>query len=195
LYSLPQPLLAWSVLGPFARNYRFSRLEAASAGPVLTLLASPVNGKDGSPLRAKEAAGSLPTGVVDLQQSVSKEGDLCAYAITRIAAPKAFKAKLWIGSDDGATVWVNGEKILEKSGERSWTPDEDKSEVALESGLNLIVVRIEQGGGECQCNVKVAEPPAGPLFEGMAPTVPPVEFDEAAWRLWALANAGDPARG
>jgi putative heme-binding domain-containing protein len=142
----------------------------------------------------------MPDGLVDLLANVLQDGNLCAYALASIDSPIARKAKLWIGSDDGVTVWLNGIKLEEKAVDRGWTPDEDKLEVPLVAGANVILLRVDQAGGDWRFNVKVSEPPSGPLFEGMAsePAAaatgePP--FDAQLWRKYALDHAGDPARG
>ena len=57
------------------------------------------------------------------------------------------------------------------------------------------MLRVEQATGDWAFSAKVSEPPSGPLFEGLAPTAPPTEFDARKWRAWALVHAGEPARG
>jgi putative heme-binding domain-containing protein len=200
LYSWPQPLVNWSLLGPFERAFHLEALEPAPADRVTKSRLAPVNGKDGAPLTVHEAQGALPDGMVDLLAQVAHGDNLCAYALAQLDSPVARKAKFWVGSDDGVTVWVNGAKVLDKPADRGWTPDEDKLAVDLVAGANAILLRVENAGGDWRFNVKVAEPPSGPLFEGMAsgPAAaasgePP--FDAKIWRDYAQSHAGDPARG
>jgi putative heme-binding domain-containing protein len=58
------------------------------------------------------------------------------------------------------------------------------------------MVRIDQSAGDWSFNVKVTDEPTGPLFDGAVDARPAeIAFDLATWRDFALANAGDPARG
>jgi putative heme-binding domain-containing protein len=200
LYSIPTPLLTWNLLGPFERAFHLEALESAPPERVLPILLAPVNGKNGTPLQAHDAPAALPDGVVDLLAQIGKENEVCAYAVARLESPVARTARLWVGSDDGVWIWVNGAKVLERAVDRGWTPDEDKLEVKLAAGVNAIVLRVDNAGGDWRFNVKVSEPSSGPLFEGMAaplaarPDGEP-EFDAQVWRTYALEHAGDPARG
>lgn len=200
LYSRPQPILKWSLLGPFDRQFRLESLELTPADRVAAAFAAPVTGKDGKRLEVKEAPAAPPDGLVDLLATVVNTGSVCAYAVARFDSPVARKAKLWIGSDDGVIAWLNGVKIEEKLVDRGWTPDEDKLEVPLVAGTNVLLLRIDQAGGDWRFNVKVSDPPSGPLFEGIvndasAAPAADVPFDAPMWRDYALAHAGDAARG
>src|SRR5204863_825310 len=131
-------IVAWSVVGPFARATHVAALEGAPSDVEAALRAG-VEGRDGTRLHALETRAAPSSGRVDLQELVSKEGNVCAYAVARIELPAAYHAKLWIGSDDGASVWVNGTRVLESNVERAWTPDEDRLEVELAAGRNVVV--------------------------------------------------------
>jgi len=194
IYSLPQPIVAWSLLGPFARSAHVAALEGPPRD-VESALKTGVDGRDGAKLRPLETRAAPSSGRVDLHDLVSQEGNVCAYAVARVEMAEACRAKLWIGSDDGATAWVNGAKVVESPLERPWAPDEDKLEVEFAAGVNFVVLRVEQGGGDWAFSAKASEPPVGPLFEGLAPAVPPVGFDAKKWRAWALVHPGEPARG
>src|SRR5262249_10270512 len=171
---------------------------AALEGPARDVdlaLRSGVEGRDGARLRPLETRAAPSSGRVDLHDLVSQEGSVCAYAIARVEMAAACRAKLWIGSEDGACAWVNGTKVLDVPAERSWTPDEDQLEVDLVAGANVVVLRVEQATGDWAFSAKVSEPPSGPLFEGLAPTAPPTEFDARKWRGGGPGGGGGAAGG
>jgi hypothetical protein len=55
------------------------------------------------------------------------------------------KARLWLGSGDGMTLWVNGEQVFEKQAHRSGEPDEDFVDVDLKQGPNTVRVKVTHG--------------------------------------------------
>ena len=68
--------------------------------------------------------------------------DAVAYAFTKVSRPKAGKALLLVGSEDGVRVWLNGKLVLDKDGLRSLTPDEDQVEVDMNAGENALLVKV-----------------------------------------------------
>jgi hypothetical protein len=180
-YSLPQPIVAWILFGPLARTSHVAALEGEATNVEAALHAG-VEGRAGETLHPVVTRAAPSSGRVDLHELLSQEGNVCGYAVARVDVLEACRVKLWIGSDDGASAWVNGKRVLESSAERSWTPDEDKLEVDFVPGPNFVVLRVEQAGGDWAFSAKASEPPVGPLFEGLAPAVPPVGFDAKKWR-------------
>ncbi len=65
-----------------------------------------------------------------------------AYAFTKVSRPKAGKALLLVGSEDGIRVWLNGKTVLAKDAIRSLTPDEDQVEVDMNAGENALLVKV-----------------------------------------------------
>jgi hypothetical protein len=57
------------------------------------------------------------------------------------------EASLLVGSDDSCKVWVNGRQIHEYRGDRALQPAADQLKVALKSGRNAIVVKVENHQG------------------------------------------------
>jgi hypothetical protein len=86
-----------------------------------------------------------------------KEG-VVAYAFARVSRPKAGKALLAVGSDEGNRVWVNGTLVLARDGLRSFTPDEDQVEVDLDAGENAILIKVPQQWGGWRFSARVLEP-------------------------------------
>jgi hypothetical protein len=67
---------------------------------------------------------------------------VCAYGYCKVIGPKAISAQIRLGSNDTATLWFNGEKILSKNIERSAAPDSDILPVQLKKGENTIMVKV-----------------------------------------------------
>jgi len=73
--------------------------------------------------------------------------NVVAYAFTTVQQPKAGNVLLALGSDDGVSVWVNGKRIHYNPVSRGLTLDEDQVEVAMNSGPNQVLVKVDQGIG------------------------------------------------
>jgi dienelactone hydrolase len=86
-----------------------------------------------------------------------REG-VVAYAFARVTRPRAGKALLAVGSDEGVRVWVNGTPVLSRDGLRSLTYDEDQVEVELREGENAVLVKVPQQMGAFRFSARVLEP-------------------------------------
>jgi hypothetical protein len=82
------------------------------------------------------------TGYLNFQKFLSPSDWVCAYACCQVISPKAGPAQIRLGTNDTATVWFNGEKILSKNIERSAAPDSDILPVRLEKGENTILIKV-----------------------------------------------------
>jgi hypothetical protein len=81
-------------------------------------------------------------GYLDFLKHFSPGDWVCAYACCKVISPKAGPAQIRLGTNDTATVWLNGEKILSKNIERSAAPDSDILPVRLEKGENTILIKV-----------------------------------------------------
>lgn len=70
----------------------------------------------------------------------SKEG--CVYLARVIEAPSARPMELFVGSDDGVWVYLNGEEVHANNARRVVRPDEDRVLMELHEGRNEVVVKI-----------------------------------------------------
>jgi hypothetical protein len=69
--------------------------------------------------------------------------DSVAYALSYVFAPEELKGvKMKTGSDDQAKVYLNGKQVFKHAGGRSLEKDEDTTEVTLQTGLNVVVVKV-----------------------------------------------------
>ena len=93
---------------------------------------------------------------VDLQRFYpTAQSPTKVLAIGIAKAAEAQAAEIFLGSDDGATVWVNGNKLFESTDSRSYRERQNKIPCELAAGLNLIVLRIEQTGDRWMFGVQI----------------------------------------
>ena len=69
------------------------------------------------------------------------------YAYCTIISPDDRTVEALLGSNDGATVYCNGEEVFHFHGKRSLIPDEDLIPLHLNEGTNHIVIKVEQWKG------------------------------------------------
>jgi hypothetical protein len=65
--------------------------------------------------------------------------------------------ELLIGSDDGVKVWLNGELVHNNHAHRGLTLDQDRVRVKLRKGINWLLVKVENGGGDWALAVRVRD--------------------------------------
>lgn len=69
------------------------------------------------------------------------------YAFARVYAKTPIVCQLWLGYDDGARVWLNGDEIVYDSRYGDFTPDMKKVYVDLLSGENRLLVKVSEWAG------------------------------------------------
>ncbi len=84
---------------------------------------------------------------VDLAEEIGDE-DAVAYLKTRIFTPKARRARLELGSDDGVKAWLNGRMIHENNATRSLIDRQDRIKIDLREGWNELLLKVSQSDGE-----------------------------------------------
>ncbi|MCF7803105.1 MAG: DUF362 domain-containing protein [Candidatus Marinimicrobia bacterium] len=95
--------------------------------------------------------------------------DQAAYAFTYFTAPKTQDAELWIGSDDGLKIWLNGEVVYSFSSYRNFSSTKFYSEiipVTINAGENRILVKTTQDYGGHVFSLNICEPEDNPYFRG-----------------------------
>jgi hypothetical protein len=65
-----------------------------------------------------------------------------SYALAYIHAPTAGKVPMYLGSGEPVRVWVNARLVHEADRLRVARPDEDRVEVTLKRGWNLVLVKL-----------------------------------------------------
>jgi len=115
-----------------------------------------------------------PYGIVDLKAAVGGDQRV-AYLRAQLTSPSAQEAQIELGSDDGVKVWLNGEIVHTNNRLRGCIPGEDVFGVSLQEGLNVLLLKVNQGGGDWAACVRIVKPD-GSYIDGLtsapAPAVP-----------------------
>ena len=99
---------------------------------------------EGATLEWKRYAGR--DSVINLDEAVSKESYVLAYAYTEITVGNDGTYILSLGTNDGGRLWLNGQMVWEHPVARGCKPDDDMFPVALKKGVNRIMLKIEEMG-------------------------------------------------
>jgi poly(3-hydroxybutyrate) depolymerase len=83
-----------------------------------------------------------------------------AYAYAEFNSARAGDTLLKIGSDDGVKVWLNGELVFGHHTRRAFLEAQDLVLVQVKGGVNRLLVKVDQGTGSWEFNVRFAEPAA-----------------------------------
>ncbi len=86
-------------------------------------------------------------GKVDLLRCYPGTTNAVAYAYTEFEAKQPGAVALKLGSDDGISVWLNGNRVWTNPILRSLTPAADAVRVDLAAGRNRLLVKLDQASG------------------------------------------------
>lgn len=153
-------LTRWLALGPLPGRERWTRDDPFVPAELDVERAVEV---DGQSLRWKPVTVTDPDGVLDLEQAVAQRGDAVAYLYAEVTSDRGQEVQLRIGSDDGFVLWVNGERRGEALVDRAFAPDQNSIAVPLRQGVNRILLKVTQGGGQWAAAVRVVSPSGTPL--------------------------------
>ncbi|MGE5294901.1 MAG: DUF1080 domain-containing protein, partial [Solirubrobacterales bacterium] len=101
-------------------------------------------------------------GVINIIDAIGNAQDAVAYLRAKIWSAQARKATLQLGTDDGVKVWLNGKPIHANNAARGVVVDQDKVEVSLQQGINELLLKVTNGGGDWGAIVRFAGE-GGPL--------------------------------
>ncbi len=104
--------------------------------------------------------------VFDLSKATALKGDhRCAYFRTAVWSGRPQPARLELGSDDGLKVWLNGRLVHANNVQRVHKTGEDRVNLELEQGWNVILLKVTQvdGGWGFSVSLRAGEdvPPPG----------------------------------
>ncbi len=125
----------WLVCGPFDN----SKKNGLATDYIHEEYMKPSLGKVSNGKRWKELKSSKDD--INFRKSFKPNNYVVAYAHTYIYSPKEQRARLWIGNDDGAKVWLNGRLIRE-----SPTRGVELIPITLEKGWNRLLIKVDQSG-------------------------------------------------
>ncbi|MCP4645547.1 MAG: HEAT repeat domain-containing protein [bacterium] len=146
----------WRLIGPFewANDADWARSHVGESDVDVTAPA-----KDGDDTRQwKTVTTGDALGMVNLMGEIGAFDRVFAYAYTEFEVAEAMPAQVRLGSDDGNTVWLNGEKVWDNPVDRGAALDQDIADVQLKAGVNKLLVRISQGAGGWNFCLRVTKP-------------------------------------
>ena len=103
---------------------------------------------------------------IDLAKYFRRPKDCVVYAFANFEVPRGGRAELWVGSDEGLVVWMDGRKVYEFHGRRRHHLPNDRVPIELEEGVHSLLVRAEQSYGRFSFSVNICEPEHDPRYAG-----------------------------
>ncbi len=85
--------------------------------------------------------------LLDLVPSFRTTDNVVCYARTHVVAPREMDARISLGSNDGAKMWINGEEVFNRNDGRDARPHQDEIPVRLNAGPNEVLVKVSNLGG------------------------------------------------
>jgi HEAT repeat protein len=148
-------IVAWMLSGPY-------KLEGKTGAELFELVFAPEKAGSKADWRPVGQAGVTKTGLVGLDKILGGD-ERVAYLKTQITSERDQEARLEIGTDDGVKVWLNDKVVHANNVIRGCTPWEDKVKVTLNRGVNRLLLKVTQGGGEWSACCRLRTPDGAPL--------------------------------
>ncbi|MGO8927171.1 MAG: HEAT repeat domain-containing protein [Limisphaerales bacterium] len=144
-------ILAWMVSGPY-------KVEGKTGAELFDVAFAPEKARAKADWRPVAQAALTKTGLVGLDKMLGGD-ERVAYIKTQITSERDQEARLEIGSDDGVKVWLNDKVVHANNVVRPCTPGEDKVNVKLNRGVNRLLLKVTQSGGEWAacCRLRTAD--------------------------------------
>jgi uncharacterized protein (DUF362 family) len=144
----------WLLLGPLsARDFSADEIDVATVRP-----------------RPGEKGWSGPVSFgddrIDLDKYYDGPTDCVVYAYTEMTVAKEAPAELWLGSDEGLAVWLDGKEVNRFDGARRHKLPNDRVPVLLTAGRHRLLVKAGQGRGRYAFSLNVCTPEPDPRYEG-----------------------------
>ncbi|MCX6267206.1 MAG: DUF2961 domain-containing protein, partial [Bacteroidetes bacterium] len=140
----------WFILGPYQNPRKIGSvrrgLDSVYLPEKIIDLQKDYLGATGKPIRWRHVQ-TPENGCLSLTDKISPNELVVAYAFTQIYSPGNFKTTLFIGSDDGCKVFLNGTELYRYQGERIAEPDQAEIELSLKPGWNKLLLKIENNYG------------------------------------------------
>jgi len=99
------------------------------------------------------------------------------YAFIRVYADAAKSCQLWMGYDDGARIWLNGQQVLYDNRYGDYEVDMTKVNVNLNAGENRLLVKVSEWMGEHGFSARFCYSDGTPV-DGLSydPTPTPISY-------------------
>jgi hypothetical protein len=88
-------------------------------------------------------------GYMDLKALLAPKSDgVISYLYCEVDSPAAQEARVLLGTDDCAILWVNEKQVYKSMTHRAAVPEQDEVRVRLRPGRNTILLKINNGDGD-----------------------------------------------
>ena len=94
---------------------------------------------------------------IDLDRYYNDPIHSVAYAYAEFDAPRDEDAEIWVGSDEGLVIFIDGEQVYEYGGRRRHKLPNDRIPITLTRGTHRVLVRAHQRRGEFDFSLKICE--------------------------------------
>ncbi|MBX3414769.1 MAG: HEAT repeat domain-containing protein [Pirellulales bacterium] len=150
IYTLPRPITAWHLVGPWSKETgqpAFDPASAADLGGELQI--------GDQKVAWKPAVADASSGKVDVAATLGGHGSAWSLGYAEWESARGGKHTFQVGSDDQLLVWIDGQKVFEFNGERGWSPAQQSFDVELEAGVHRIWALCGNGGAQWEFSMHV----------------------------------------
>jgi hypothetical protein len=114
------------------------------------------------PLASKEVTWTQPVvgppGRIPLP-AAKGSGEVVAFVVAEVTAPKATRTRLQLGADHPLKVWLNGQVIYQdRPGQGQAVPDQASAAVELREGANTLVFQVTYQGDKEVLYARLLDP-------------------------------------
>ena len=148
---------AWQVSGPYMREGLTGQAVFGTAFDVEKDQAK------GIPWRILPAGNDEAKAMIMDLAGLFGGNDRVAYARTWVWAEKAQDARLELGVDDGAQVWLNGKLVHSRNVGGACVPGAEKINVSLRQGFNALLVKVVQWTGPWEFCLRLCNRDGSPI--------------------------------
>jgi hypothetical protein len=103
---------------------------------------------------------------IDLDRFFDDPVKSVTYGYTEFDAPRDQDAELWVGSDEGLRVWINGELVYHFAGSRRHRLPNERVPIRIRKGRSSCLVEASQKRGGYDFSLKICEPEEDPRYDG-----------------------------
>jgi hypothetical protein len=132
---------------------------------------------------------------IDLADHCNNADFGVCYAFIRVYANSETECQLWMGYDDGARIWLNGDEVLYDNRNGGFEADMTRFNVTLHNGENRLLVKISEWMGAHGFSARFCQPD-GSMVEGLNydPTPTPISHIGTWLVNGPYSNADRPTR-
>jgi len=161
---------------PFAKNWLFlGPFDNTNEAPFLNDLIqeSEVDPKEGKRYKKLKWKRHRSLGnIVSLKETVADENKVLAYAFSRVRVENDTEALIWIGSGDGARIFLDGKLVFNYPFRCNDGPDAHSAPITLTRGDHRLLVKVMHHIYEWRLALRISKPDGKPLTDLITFTEP-----------------------